>query len=103
MWHILTLSLLHFTVRERRQRLREQGVLNGSPDDSVEDLSIDASVGSHSELDRASGIGRVSYCFCLCTFMLCLHCGCYGARLRFLLMSSLLYLFPVLPYGRVNN
>ncbi len=52
-------------MRERRQRLREQGVLNGSPDDSVEDLSIDASVGSHSELDRASGIGRVSY-FCLC-------------------------------------
>ncbi|CDS42138.1 actin binding lim protein 1 [Echinococcus multilocularis] len=46
-------------MRERRQRLREQGVLQASSDESVEDLSIDTSVGSHCDLDRISGgIGR---------------------------------------------
>ncbi|VDO06125.1 unnamed protein product [Rodentolepis nana] len=48
-------------MRERRQRLREQGVLAASSDESVEDLSIDTSIGSHNELDGvAGGIGRVS-------------------------------------------
>ncbi|EUB62524.1 Actin-binding LIM protein [Echinococcus granulosus] len=48
-------------MRERRQRLREQGVLQASSDESVEDLSIDTSVGSHCDLDRISGgIGRMS-------------------------------------------
>nr|CDS25490.2 actin binding lim protein 1 [Hymenolepis microstoma] len=46
-------------MRERRQRLREQGVLAASSDESVEDLSIDTSIGSHNELDGvAGGIGR---------------------------------------------
>uniref|UniRef100_A0A5K3FRU0 Plakophilin 4 n=1 Tax=Mesocestoides corti TaxID=53468 RepID=A0A5K3FRU0_MESCO len=49
-------------MRERRQRLREQGVLHDNSEESIEDLSIDASVGSHSELDRTSGIERVSFC-----------------------------------------
>lgn len=48
-------------MRERRQRLREQGVLQASSEESVEDLSIDTSVSSHCDLDRISGgIGRVS-------------------------------------------
>ncbi|VDK38744.1 unnamed protein product [Taenia asiatica] len=46
-------------MRERRQRLREQGVLQASSEESVEDLSIDTSVSSHCDLDRVSGgIGR---------------------------------------------
>ncbi|KAL5110494.1 Actin-binding LIM protein 1 [Taenia crassiceps] len=46
-------------MRERRQRLREQGVLQASSEESVEDLSIDTSVSSHCDLDRISGgIGR---------------------------------------------
>ncbi|KAM7537643.1 hypothetical protein Aperf_G00000073652 [Anoplocephala perfoliata] len=52
---VLTAELM----RERRQRLREQGVLPASSEESVEDLSIDTSIGSHCELDGVSGgIGR---------------------------------------------
>ncbi len=95
-------SHLYYTVRERRQRLREQGVLNGSPDDSVEDLSIDASVGSHSELDRASGIGRVSFLFCFVYFNIVLL-----SRLLWCALGVFINILFVVPfsgaYGRVNN
>ena len=47
-------------MRERRRRLREQGVLQTSSEESVEDLSIDTSAGSHYDLNGLSGgIGRV--------------------------------------------
>ncbi|KAL7064364.1 hypothetical protein AAHC03_05644 [Spirometra sp. Aus1] len=47
-------------MRERRHRRREQARLSGSRDDadSQEDLSIDASIESPSELAQSSGIGR---------------------------------------------
>ncbi|BHF66140.1 Actin-binding LIM protein 3 [Sparganum proliferum] len=47
-------------MRERRHRRREQARLSGSRDDadSQEDLSIDASIESPSDLAQSSGIGR---------------------------------------------
>uniref|UniRef100_A0A0R3XAQ4 Ovule protein n=1 Tax=Hydatigena taeniaeformis TaxID=6205 RepID=A0A0R3XAQ4_HYDTA len=44
--------------------LREQGVLQASSEESIEDLSIDTSISSHCDLDRISGgMGRVSAFF----------------------------------------